>query len=79
MDIINHIHTFMIGNDIIEVKIDCIGGYWTSKIVRGDTGTAGCYGGEYGDLAEYIKDIEKQHRYSYNFFNYGYKYAKDNN
>lgn len=76
-NIVNHKHIFKIGNEEIELLINCKNGYWTSEIIKGDTGTAGSYGGNYQSLNEYIKEQEKQHRYSFNFFNHGGSFDKN--
>ena len=67
----------MIGEEEIELTINCKNGYWTSEITKGETGTGDCSGGKYVSLKEYIKEQEMQHRYSFSFFNHGYKYAKN--
>lgn len=77
MNITNYKHKFQIENQEIEIIINCKNGYWTSDISKGNTGTVGCSGGKYENLEEYIKEQEKQHRYSFNFFNYGLGAAKN--
>lgn len=77
MEINNYKHKFEIEGKEIELTINCKNGYWTSDITKGETGTGNCSGGRYDSLELYIKEQEKQHRYSYNFFNYGYKAAKN--
>jgi len=77
MHIINHKHKFTIENQEIELTINCKNGYWTSDITKGETGTGKCSGGKYESLEEYIKEQEKQHRYSFNFFNHGYRCANN--
>ena len=67
----------MIEGKEIELTINCKNGYWTSAIIKGETGTRRCSGGKYESLKEYINEQKKQHRYSFNFFNYGYKAAKN--
>ena len=78
VNIKNYKHTFFIGSNQIELIINCLDGFWSSKIIKGSTGTGATSGGNYATLKDYISDLEKQHRYTYNFFNHGYKYAKEN-
>jgi len=67
-EIKNYKHSFVIDGNEIELVINCREGLWTCEITKGKTGTGICSGGEYNSLQEYIKDMEKQHRYSFNFF-----------
>lgn len=76
-EIINHKHRFKIDNEEIVLSISCIKGYWSCKLLSGNSGVGNCSGGRYLSLNEYIKDVENEHRYAYSFFN-GYKYANEN-
>lgn len=68
-DIIDHRHVFVIGDMEVELLINYRNGLWSSKKIKGDTGTGDSSGGVYGSLDEYISDREKSHRYSCSFFN----------
>ncbi len=76
-EIKDYVHTFEIDGQEIQILINYINGYWTSKIKKGDTGCGGSSGGIYDSLSDYIKEQEKQHGYAYYFFNKGHKIAKE--
>ena len=77
-DIFNYKHTFFISGNEIELLINRNKGFWKSEIVKGETGTGTCSGGNYNNINEYISAIEHQHNYSFLFLNKGYNYAKNN-
>lgn len=68
-DIINYKHIFKIDNAEINILINYNNGYWSSKVIKGYTGITSNSGGNYNNLQEYIKEIEKEHRYFFRFFN----------
>lgn len=74
-DIIDHKHSFKIGDEDIELIITYIDGIWSSDILKGDTGTGFCIGGKFNTLGEYVEHLEKQHIYSYKFFQKNVKNA----
>lgn len=76
VDIIDYVHRFKIQDLEIALIINRKNEYWTCDINYGETGAGRCSGGKYETLQEYIKECENHHRYCYNFFNHGYKHAK---
>lgn len=79
MDIKDYKHRFTISGNEIELTINCKNGFWTCDITKGETGTGSCSGGVYESLDQYIKERERQHRYSFVFFTDGYNNAKNAN
>ncbi len=69
MKIINYRHVFFIEGEKIELRINYKDGLWTSEIIKGNTGMGDCSGGHYKNLDSYIKDQEREHIYSFSFFN----------
>jgi len=75
-EINNYQHKFKIDNEEIILSISYINGLWTSKVLSGNASVGNISGGSHESLDEYIKFLEREHIYAYNFFNHGYKYAK---
>ena len=75
MVIVNYKHRFLIAGKEIVLTINYKDELWKSEIT-GETGIGTCSGGKYETLKEYIAEQEKQHRYSYNFFNHGHDNQK---
>lgn len=67
-DIVNYVHLFTIGQQEIILIINRRNGLWRCDISQGETGTGTSTGGSYKNIMEYCEKMEKQHRYSYNFF-----------
>lgn len=67
-DIQNYLHKFQIGGMEIVLCISCKDGFWSCKTLKGNTGMGNCSGGMFKNLNEYIKYLEKEHLYSYQFF-----------
>lgn len=75
MNIERFIHKFTIGNEEIQLSIECQKGFWRSESLAGDWGQSG---GKHDSLDEYVKYVQMCYTYQYNFHNHGYKYAKAN-
>lgn len=77
-EIKNHRHEFNVLTERVVVNISFKDGWWRADVVEGNTGCGSMTGGSYKNADEYIKEIEKNHRYCYYFFNQGHKAAKAN-
>lgn len=77
MNIERFIHTFKIGNEEIKLSIEyCADGYCEARSLAKDWAQSG--GSHSRSREEYIKEVEHDYTYQYNFFKHGYKYAKAN-
>nr|WP_298661096.1 hypothetical protein [uncultured Flavobacterium sp.] len=70
MEITNYEHAFKIKNQEIKLLINFKNGLWTSEIIKGETGIGNCSGGTHKNLHEYLKEQEREHTHSFEFFSH---------
>lgn len=71
-----HIETFKIGEMTMKLGFYSHGCGYSHDVLEGYSGCGGTYGGV-NTLQEAIEEAKKEHIYCYNFFNHGYKQAKE--
>lgn len=70
MEDISYLHCFDIKGEHFEIWITRKKGFWETKVLKGESGVGNMCGGIYSSLTEYIENVEREHRYAYDFFGY---------